>query len=328
LKPLPIKANPSKGGDAKPKGLMTKVDDSRVAEEEDLSICLFLYGPSLIKEDMLMSVSKDRMGVLKTKIFILLLLFLFNAFPAGAFASANNVNIDTGSIDRGIVHIAYLNDSPEKIKVMIQKDTQKYTYDMKADGSRQSFPLQLGNGDYTISVLQNTQGTKYKYLKTEKVSLKLEDQRSVYLNSIQSIDLGNTVAADKAKKLTQGLTTDKSKVEAIYNYIVNNYSYDYEKAKTVQTGYIPDINDTLYTKKGICYDYASLFASMTRSVGIPCKLVKGYTDDVNGYHAWNEVSVNGKWIVVDTASDMQRRATGIKYTMEKPAASFMKKYEY
>ena len=275
-----------------------------------------------------MSASKDRIGNLKITAFIILLLFIFNTLPASALASANDVSIDTGLIESGIVDIAYMSDSPNKIKVMIQKDSQKYTYDLKADGSKQSFPLQMGNGNYTISVLQNTQGTKYKYLKTEDVSLELEDQSSVYLKSIQNIDSGSGIAADEAEELTQDLTTDEAKVEAIYNFIVDNCSYDYDKMTTVQSGYIPDINDTLQTKKGICYDYASLFASMTRSVGIPCKLVKGHADDVNGYHAWNEVDLNGKWIVVDATSDMQRRAADITYAMEKSAASYTKTYEY
>jgi hypothetical protein len=276
-----------------------------------------------------MSASKDRIGNLKIKAFILFFFIIFAFFPANASADVNDVLIDTGAIDKGIVDIAYLSDSPNKIKVMIQKDTQKYTYDLRADGSNQSFPLQMGNGDYEVSVLENTQGTKYRNLKAESVTLALEDQSSLYVNSIQNIDWDNgSLAANEAEELTQGLTTDEAKVEAIYDYIVDNCSYDYDKMRTVETGYIPDINDTLCTKKGICYDYASLFASMTRSVGIPCKLVKGHADDVNGYHAWNEVSVNGKWIVVDTASDMQRRAADIKYTMEKPAASYTKKYEY
>jgi transglutaminase-like putative cysteine protease len=275
-----------------------------------------------------MLASKDRIGILKIKAFVLLLCFIFNTFPASALASAEEVIIDTGAIKRGIVDIAYRSDSPEKVKVVIQKDSQRYTYDLRTDGSYKSFPLQMGNGDYTVSVLQNTQGTKYKYLKTEHVSLALQDQSSLYLNSIQNIDYGSGLVADKAEELTQGFTTDEAKVEAIYNYIVDNCSYDYDKMRTVQTGYIPDTDDTLFTKKGICYDYASLFASMTRSVGIPCKLVKGYADNVNGYHAWNEVDLNGEWMVIDTTSDMQRRAAHKTYTMEKPAASYSKTYEY
>ncbi len=275
-----------------------------------------------------MPASTDRIGSLKIKALVLLLCFVFTSFPAVAFASPQDVIIDTGAIQLGIVDIAYLSDSPNKVKVMIEKGSERRTYDLRADGSTQSFPLQMGNGDYTVSVLQNKQGTKYKYLKKEYVSLALQDQSVLFLNSIQNIDFSSGSVADQADELTRGLASDQAKAEAIYNYIVNNCGYDYDKKRTVQTGYIPDPIDTMLTKKGICYDYASLYASMTRSVGIPCKLVKGYADNVNGYHAWNEVGIDGKWVVVDTTSDMQLRAVGKAYTMEKPTASYSKTYEY
>jgi transglutaminase-like putative cysteine protease len=275
-----------------------------------------------------MSAPKDRIGILKTRALVLLLCFIFNIFPAAAFASTDDVLIDTGDITRGIINIAYHSDSPQKIKVMIQKGSQRYTYDLRADGSTQSFPLQMGNGDYIISVLKNTQGTKYKYLTKKDVSLALPDQRVLFLNSIQNIDYRNELVADEAQQLTQGLSSDEAKAEAIYHYIVDNCSYDYEKKSTVQAGYIPDPADTLCTKKGICYDYASLFASMARCVGIPCKLVKGYSANVNGYHAWNEVAINGEWAVVDTSSDMQRRAAYEPYVMVKPVTAYTNTYEY
>lgn len=271
---------------------------------------------------------KEWIGNLKIKAFVLFGLIVFLTLPGSALAAANEVNIDTGAVDQGTVEISYQSDNSKKVKVMIQKDAEKYTYDLKADGSGQSFPLQMGNGDYKVSVLENTQGTKYRYLKSESVSLTLEDQNSVYLNPIQNIDADNGLAADEAERLTEGLTSEEAKVAAIYNYIVDNGSYDYDKANTVESGYIPDNDDTLNTNKGICYDFASLFAAMTRSVGVPCKLVKGYAEDVNGYHAWNEVAVNGEWIVVDTTADLQRRAAGTPYAMEKAAVSYTKLHEY
>ena len=35
-------------------------------------------------------------------------------------------------------------------------------------------------------------------------------------------------------------------------------TYDEDKAATVETGYLPDIDETLSTGKGICFDYAGL----------------------------------------------------------------------
>jgi len=77
------------------------------------------------------------------------------------------------------------------------------------------------------------------------------------------------------------------KVETIYNYVTTNIKYDYEKAATVQSGYLPDLDHVLKVKKGICFDYAALMTGMLRSQNIPCKLVVGYAN--TEYHAWISV---------------------------------------
>ena len=43
----------------------------------------------------------------------------------------------------------------------------------------------------------------------------------------------------------------------VYNYVVKNVKYDDEKAQNVQSGYLPSVDETLKTKKGICFDYAA-----------------------------------------------------------------------
>ena len=38
-------------------------------------------------------------------------------------------------------------------------------------------------------------------------------------------------------------------IAAIYNYVIGNIQYDFDKAASVQSGYLPDIDKTLNTKK-------------------------------------------------------------------------------
>ena len=42
---------------------------------------------------------------------------------------------------------------------------------------------------------------------------------------------------------------------------------------------------------------------MLRSVDVPTKLIMGYKDDIESYHAWNEVYLDGQWMVMDTTYD-------------------------
>ncbi|MBQ2582903.1 MAG: transglutaminase domain-containing protein, partial [Erysipelotrichaceae bacterium] len=77
-------------------------------------------------------------------------------------------------------------------------------------------------------------------------------------------------------------------------------TYDKAKAESVQSGYLPDPDETLATGKGICFDYASLTASMLRSQGIPTKLIFGYVSPNDVYHAWNMIyTEEAGWIVAE-----------------------------
>ena len=86
-----------------------------------------------------------------------------------------------------------------------------------------------------------------------------------------------------AKKLTEG-KTELEAVQEVYEYVIKNIVYDEKKAETVKSGYLPSVDETLKTKKGICFDYAALMTAMLRSSGIPTRLDIGYATNI--YHAW------------------------------------------
>ncbi|WP_019913673.1 transglutaminase-like domain-containing protein [Paenibacillus sp. HW567] len=243
------------------------------------------------------------------KKFFFTLLTLFVVVTSVQAGSAEAASTDTGwlntaQLDQGVISVSYAVPKDKRVKLMITKDSNSYTYNLYASKQTETFPLQQGNGSYKVSVLENTTGNKYKVISSETVDLSLSNANAVYLGSVQNVKWSSSdTTVLKAKQLTQGLTTDEAKVKAIYNYIVSNVKYDYTLASNVSTDYIPNNDNTLLTKKGICYDYASLFATMLRSEGIPTKLVMGNSSYVSTYHAWNEVLLNGKWVIIDTTVD-------------------------
>ena len=249
---------------------------------------------------------------------IFIVLLLITSF---SFADISpKVIIDKASIDSGIIKVSYNSGNDKLLRIMIEKASKKYTYSLKSDGTIESFPLQMGNGDYNISILENISDTKYAYVYRETIKLNISDQNKVFLGSVQNISWDEAMLAiKKAKEITRNVKTDKEKISVIYNYVVSNYKYDFSKLKNLPPDYIPVIDRTLKEGKGICYDYSSLFASMLRSAGIPVRLIKGYTDNVEGYHAWNEIymSDTAKWVPIDSTFDSQMKAANKKYTMLK-----------
>ncbi len=264
-------------------------------------------------------------------VILVSLALLLNVNYANAATGSDKVVFDTTQINNGIIMVASNTGTDKKIKLQVVKDQEKVTYNLKDNGKMESFSLQYGNGDYKISVLKNKEGTKYEYLATTKVSVNVNNDNSVYLGSVQNVNWNKDMTAiAKAAELTKNAKSDEDKIAAVYNYIVKNFNYDYNKLKNLKNDYLPVIDETLADKTGICYDYSSLFAALLRSQGIPTKLVKGYADKVNGYHAWNEVykSDTGKWITIDTTYDSQMRAASAKYVMEKNKAEYQTVNEY
>jgi len=87
-----------------------------------------------------------------------------------------------------------------------------------------------------------------------------------------------------AAELTKDAETNKDKIIAIYEYVIENFTYDYELAASVESGYLPDLDEVLRKKEGICFDYSALVTAMLRSQGIPARLDIGYFGEQ--YHAW------------------------------------------
>ena len=164
----------------------------------------------------------------------------------------------------------------------------KYTYNLSGD-EWTTFPLSDGNGSYKVTVYENTSGQNYATLLSASFEVALADEFAPFLRPNQYVNYEENAknAIAKAAELTKGVDDPLKKVEEVYKFVVNHVTYDKEKAASVKSGYLPVLDDTLASGKGICFDYAALMTGMLRSQGVPCKLVVGYSG--RQYHAWISV---------------------------------------
>ena len=199
----------------------------------------------------------------------------------------NKAIIDYSNIADGYVMAQYTAKTKKKLKAQVAGPTTTYTYNLTV-GEWAAFPLSDGNGNYKVTVFENVSDNKYSTVLSASFSLTLEDEFAPFLRPNQYVNYTNaTNTISKAAELVSGKTDTLEKVAAIYDYVVQNMSYDREKAATVKSGYLPVLDEILASKKGICFDYASLMAGMLRSQNIPCKMVVGYAG--SAYHAWISV---------------------------------------
>lgn len=205
--------------------------------------------------------------------------------------------IDYSNTKDGYVMVSWSEGGTPKLKVLVKGPSgTSYQYNLRTDGQYETFPLSDGNGSYTVGVYKNVSGTKYSTVLSASVSVTLTDEFAPFVRSNQYVNFtDSSKAVAKAAELCAGAGGNLDKVSKVYTFVVNNTTYDKEKARTVQSGYLPNVDDTLTTGKGICFDYAALMAAMLRSQGVPVKLIVGYTG--SAYHAWINVwSETGGWI--------------------------------
>ena len=139
--------------------------------------------------------------------------------------------------------------------------------------------------------------------------------------------LWDTKTVELADEMCADCDTDEEKVKSIYNWMIDNFEYDYGYTSVIQ--YF-DVRRTLSSQKGICYDFAHLFAALCRSQNIPCYVVDGDKRDNTQYrHTWNRVYFDGSWWNIDVTFDtVQTKNQGSLYGLREIEAPYSQDGEY
>lgn len=201
---------------------------------------------------------------------------------------AENGTLDYSNASQGYISARYTGGSA-KVKLRIISGDKKYDHDVDANGKTEYFPLSFGSGEYTAILFEQISGTDYGFVINQTFDVRLSSPVSPFLCPNRYVDYGQSSnSVYKAAELCAGKTDVIGKIAAVFVWVTENVSYDNELAAAVKSGYVPNPDNTLSRKKGICFDYASLMAAMLRSQSVPTRLVVGYASP-NIYHAWNEV---------------------------------------
>lgn len=207
--------------------------------------------------------------------------------PGTLTQSNSDAVIDYSNMTDGYVMAKFHTDFGVRLKVQVTGPTTTYTYSVYP-GEWTVFPLSDGNGAYTVKLFRNVVDNRYSTVLSASMDVSLKNEFAPFLRPNQYVNYENEpLTCRAASEVTHDGASMIEKVKAVYNYVVTNISYDYEKAASVQSGYLPDLDLVLTTRRGICFDYAALMAGMLRSLDVPCKLVIGYAGVE--YHAWISV---------------------------------------
>jgi len=212
--------------------------------------------------------------------------------------------IDTSHVEDGYVSAAA--KSPATLKFQVKKDDVAYNYDLPNDGTPMVYPVNMGDGEYLFRIMENTDGSNYAELEAVEEKVKLASEFAPYLVPNQFCNYtAKSECVKKARELSAAAQSQTDVLNAVCYHVVQNVTYDHDKAQKLSTGtgYVPNPDETLQTGKGVCFDYASLGAAMLRSLGLPTKIVTGYVSPGDIYHAWIMVYVDNEWKTAEFSVD-------------------------
>ncbi|WP_172199493.1 transglutaminase domain-containing protein [Saccharibacillus qingshengii] len=134
-----------------------------------------------------------------------------------------------------------------------------------------------------------------------------EELDGILQRKYEAID--RNIPADIAQAAVRiaGTGNEKEKAQKLYDWVGSRIRYDYDKVGAYENEGVwheQTPRDTYDTRRGVCIDYARLYAVMARSSGLQVRVVTGLgSDGRGGYgsHAWNEVYLpdEQRWIELD-----------------------------
>jgi transglutaminase-like putative cysteine protease len=123
------------------------------------------------------------------------------------------------------------------------------------------------------------------------------DAHEKYLREELSYPLQHPSVRDLAFRAVDRLGTPLEKAAQLTEFVHAYINYDHHS--TMQ-----NVLDVIRSQRGDCNEYAEMFTTLSRAIGIPARTVIGlaYTDENRpafALHAWNEVLVNNSWHAFD-----------------------------
>ena len=125
-----------------------------------------------------------------------------------------------------------------------------------------------------------------------------------YLRSNPLVTSDDSQVIRLARKAVGTQTDPWAKARAISKWVATNI-----KEKNFETSFAP-ADEVARNLQGDCTEHAVLTAAMCRAEGVPSRVVVGliYATQLGGfgYHMWDEVYVNRRWVAVDAAFDQSQ----------------------
>ena len=209
------------------------------------------------------------------------------------------VEIDSSLAKTGSVKIVYLDTSLKSVTVYVVHDYEKCNGYVINDLSEDTvLSLTYGKGVYIVEVKTINELGKEISLAEEEIVLDKDSQYLPFIIPTYVVKYEDDMEViQKCKTMNEDCINDFEKVANIYNFVLDSLYYEEDPKKDYASWeYYPNIDEIYFAGKGVCVDYATMFAAICRSQRIPCKLITGNTGTGDSLHVWVEVYISDQGI--------------------------------
>jgi hypothetical protein len=154
-------------------------------------------------------------------------------------------------------------------------------------------PFELGK--HNIDIMTNESNDNNRIMQFSVLNYSAQNIRYIIPSLFVEKDDVDIVAL--AKEIGEGVDkkylNDSHKAKAIFEWIYENIEYEPEAVSQS----LRSAKMVLTDKKGSNEEISYLYTALLRASNIPTKIRKGKLQEA--YHTWNEILINGKWIIAD-----------------------------
>jgi transglutaminase-like putative cysteine protease len=209
-------------------------------------------------------------------------------------AERPDVAVKLDQIRASIVRITHKIPSPESKRAII------YKVSLKSEDPAQVFPADRRQ-TFRPGPVTNSAILEVKTAGPNDGAPGPEGIDDQYLRPNVMVTSKDPAVVSFARKAVGNATDPWEKVGRIVHWVAQNI-----KDKNFETTFAP-ASEVARDLSGDCTEHGVLTAAMCRAVGVPARVVVGlvYADHLGGFgfHLWNEVYVNRRWVAVDSAFD-------------------------
>lgn len=251
----------------------------------------------------------------------------------------NEMHLDTPLYSNMIVENQFLftgtfpeNTSLKGLHIIVSKGTEKTEYYAPIVGGvfKANIFTPFGLGKHNVTVMvddegsstsaidKNTIGPTLDEIVNNAISLEMpidskkivmkfsivnvSDDAIKFLLPSDYIDYDANIVYQTANSLTYNLTNDYAKSKMIYEWLLDNYTYEPISEKNT----LSSTTEMISKKSGTEVDLSILYSGLMRSMNIPSRIVRGTNEQVS--HYWVENFINGKWQLSDIAWEIKYKS--------------------